>query len=378
IGGLTSKPTLEPTLPKSEVKDTRIDMAIYTSFIGWIVVARSADWNPVQFLSFAFVYRIFEKLKAFGPRVSAIIIEEGEDEGRLMRMGKRQLLFHASLKGLSKDDLGPWNELCGERIKDAHKKAFEQSLTQNHGLSLARDIVRFHVIRKRTYSVIVQPTADTILLHVPESVTDVARNPNLQSYILLLFHYYIPVASLTLSCSAATAFVLTAVVANLLTISTVSLQNRRTFATLSPLLPLGPARIMPPRCDICKIFGHVHDYFPKKVVSPPIVATSNVVTQMPENQMMVSKRWGKKKERKGTTYAVIHLNNRAPYVEDVCICAKWCWKMGSSWEDIMLNEKSKNESKVTIVTVNRLAKKGLGCDFLMIVLDFVLYVTRGG
>nr|GFA66685.1 zinc knuckle CX2CX4HX4C [Tanacetum cinerariifolium] len=34
----------------------------------------------------------------------------------------------------------------------------------------------------------------------------------------------------------------------------------------------------PPRCDICKIFGHVHDHFPKKVMSPPIVTTSNVVT----------------------------------------------------------------------------------------------------
>ncbi|GJY34630.1 zinc knuckle CX2CX4HX4C containing protein [Tanacetum coccineum] len=36
--------------------------------------------------------------------------------------------------------------------------------------------------------------------------------------------------------------------------------------------------LRPPRCDTCKIFGHVHDYCPKKVVSPPIVATSNVVT----------------------------------------------------------------------------------------------------
>ncbi|GJQ98288.1 zinc knuckle CX2CX4HX4C containing protein [Tanacetum coccineum] len=34
----------------------------------------------------------------------------------------------------------------------------------------------------------------------------------------------------------------------------------------------------PPRCDVCKIFGHVHDQCPKKVVSPPIVSTSNVVT----------------------------------------------------------------------------------------------------
>ncbi|GKA12753.1 zinc knuckle CX2CX4HX4C containing protein [Tanacetum coccineum] len=32
----------------------------------------------------------------------------------------------------------------------------------------------------------------------------------------------------------------------------------------------------PPRCDQCKIFGHVYDHCPKKVVSPPIIATSNV------------------------------------------------------------------------------------------------------
>ena len=38
--------------------------------IAWIVVARSADWKPVQFLSFVFVYRIFEKLKAFEAPVS--------------------------------------------------------------------------------------------------------------------------------------------------------------------------------------------------------------------------------------------------------------------------------------------------------------------
>ncbi|GKD31177.1 hypothetical protein Tco_1241955 [Tanacetum coccineum] len=33
----------------------------------------------------------------------------------------------------------------------------------------------------------------------------------------------------------------------------------------------------PPRCAECKIFGHVHDHCPKKVVTPPIVSTSNVV-----------------------------------------------------------------------------------------------------
>ncbi|GJU37522.1 zinc knuckle CX2CX4HX4C containing protein [Tanacetum coccineum] len=34
----------------------------------------------------------------------------------------------------------------------------------------------------------------------------------------------------------------------------------------------------PPRCDICKIFGHVHDQCPKKVASPLTVSTSNDVT----------------------------------------------------------------------------------------------------
>nr|GFA68263.1 zinc knuckle CX2CX4HX4C [Tanacetum cinerariifolium] len=34
----------------------------------------------------------------------------------------------------------------------------------------------------------------------------------------------------------------------------------------------------PPRCDICKIFGHVHDYCPKKVMTPHIVTTSNIGT----------------------------------------------------------------------------------------------------
>ncbi|GJR13813.1 hypothetical protein Tco_0796465 [Tanacetum coccineum] len=45
----------------------------------------------------------------------------------------------------------------------------------------------------------------------------------------------------------------------------------------------------PPRCDICKIFGHVHDTYPKKVVSSPIVTTSNVVSLSIENLHDVSK-----------------------------------------------------------------------------------------
>ncbi|GJV03245.1 zinc knuckle CX2CX4HX4C containing protein [Tanacetum coccineum] len=54
-----------------------------------------------------------------------------------------------------------------------------------------------------------------------------------------------------------------------------------------------------PRCDTCKIFGHVHDYCPKKVVSPPIVATSNVVTPNAEKTNDGFQTVGKKKKRKG-------------------------------------------------------------------------------
>nr|GEV15703.1 zinc knuckle CX2CX4HX4C [Tanacetum cinerariifolium] len=54
----------------------------------------------------------------------------------------------------------------------------------------------------------------------------------------------------------------------------------------------------PPRCDMCKIFGHVHDHFPKKVTSPLIVTTSNVVTPTFERLMMVSKWWVKRRRGK--------------------------------------------------------------------------------
>ncbi|XP_076946673.1 protein CHLOROPLAST J-LIKE DOMAIN 1, chloroplastic-like [Bidens hawaiensis] len=77
-----------PRFTKSEVKDIRINLAISAAFIAWIFIARNAEWKPVQFLSFVFVYRIFEKLKAFEP--PATFTEEGE-EGRMMRMGKRLL-----------------------------------------------------------------------------------------------------------------------------------------------------------------------------------------------------------------------------------------------------------------------------------------------
>ncbi|MBA0687649.1 hypothetical protein Goari_015163, partial [Gossypium aridum] len=80
-----------PRFSKSTVQDTRINMAISAVFTAWIVIKRNAEYKPLQFLAFAFVYRIFEKLKAFEPPVSPTFTEEGEDDGRGLRMGKRLL-----------------------------------------------------------------------------------------------------------------------------------------------------------------------------------------------------------------------------------------------------------------------------------------------
>ncbi|KAI3761371.1 hypothetical protein L1987_51785 [Smallanthus sonchifolius] len=106
-------------------------------------------------------------------------------------------------------------------------------------------ILRFREISKIVYSIEIQLTEDWVFLHVPENVTtDVAGNTNLASNTLRLFHYSVPAASSVLSTSATAAFVLTAVVATLLTVSTASLQNYGAFATPSPLLTSSPARIL--------------------------------------------------------------------------------------------------------------------------------------
>ncbi|KAL3649692.1 hypothetical protein CASFOL_006095 [Castilleja foliolosa] len=77
-----------PRFAKSEVKDIRINMAISAVFTAWIFIKRSAEYKPLQFLAFAFVYRVFEKLKSYEPPTSSTFTEGGEDEGRMLRMGK--------------------------------------------------------------------------------------------------------------------------------------------------------------------------------------------------------------------------------------------------------------------------------------------------
>ncbi|GKE82946.1 hypothetical protein Tco_1552946 [Tanacetum coccineum] len=51
----------------------------------------------------------------------------------------------------------------------------------------------------------------------------------------------------------------------------------------------------PPRCDLCKIFGHVHDQCPKKVLIPPTVNTP-IVEKTNDGFQMVGK-----KKKKGKT-----------------------------------------------------------------------------
>ncbi|GKE60667.1 zinc knuckle CX2CX4HX4C containing protein, partial [Tanacetum coccineum] len=75
----------------------------------------------------------------------------------------------------------------------------------------------------------------------------------------------------------------------------------------------------PPRCDICKIFGHVHEHCPKKVVSPPIVATSNVVTPTVDktNDGFQTVGKGKKKDKsKSTNDGNIATSNPYSALED--------------------------------------------------------------
>ncbi|GJX70546.1 hypothetical protein Tco_0307717 [Tanacetum coccineum] len=55
----------------------------------------------------------------------------------------------------------------------------------------------------------------------------------------------------------------------------------------------------PPRCDVCKIFGHVRDQCPKKVVTPLIVSTSPMVTPTVEKTNDGFQTVGKKKKMKG-------------------------------------------------------------------------------
>uniref|UniRef100_A0A0D9XKM5 J domain-containing protein n=1 Tax=Leersia perrieri TaxID=77586 RepID=A0A0D9XKM5_9ORYZ len=80
-----------PRYSRSTGKDLRINMAISATFIMYISTMGHADWKPLQFLSFAYFYRILDKLKVTEPSKTPIYNEYGEVEGRGIHMAKRVL-----------------------------------------------------------------------------------------------------------------------------------------------------------------------------------------------------------------------------------------------------------------------------------------------
>ncbi|CAH8386611.1 unnamed protein product [Eruca vesicaria subsp. sativa] len=80
-----------PRYSKSPKNDMLINLAISAVFSAWIAIKRNVEYKPLQFMSFVFVYRIFEKLKSFEAPSTPTYNEEGEENGRGLKMGKRLL-----------------------------------------------------------------------------------------------------------------------------------------------------------------------------------------------------------------------------------------------------------------------------------------------
>ncbi|CAA7053314.1 unnamed protein product [Microthlaspi erraticum] len=80
-----------PRYSRSSKNDMLINLAISAVFSAWIAIKRNVEYKPLQFMSFVFVYRMFDKLKSFEAPSSPTYNEEGEDNGRGLRMGKRLL-----------------------------------------------------------------------------------------------------------------------------------------------------------------------------------------------------------------------------------------------------------------------------------------------
>ncbi|XP_037461873.1 uncharacterized protein LOC119332862 [Triticum dicoccoides] len=80
-----------PRYSRATAKDVQINMAISATFITCILTMGHADWKPLQFLCFAYFYRILEKLKSSEPAITPVYNEYGEVEGRGIHMAKRVL-----------------------------------------------------------------------------------------------------------------------------------------------------------------------------------------------------------------------------------------------------------------------------------------------
>ncbi|XP_048551663.1 uncharacterized protein LOC125531263 [Triticum urartu] len=80
-----------PRYSRATAKDLQINMAISATFITCILTMGHADWKRLQFLCFAYFYRVLEKLKSTEPVITPVYNEYGEVEGRGIHMAKRVL-----------------------------------------------------------------------------------------------------------------------------------------------------------------------------------------------------------------------------------------------------------------------------------------------
>ncbi|GAA0161748.1 hypothetical protein LIER_17992 [Lithospermum erythrorhizon] len=101
----------------------------------------------------------------------------------------------------------------------------------------------FRELSRSVYTVAVQADGENIMVSIPENVTsDIAGNQNLASNTLQVKHYSAPMVPMRLSTLITVAFIATAVVAGLLSLSTASLQTIGAFPNPTLYLTSDPAR----------------------------------------------------------------------------------------------------------------------------------------
>ncbi|CAM6050669.1 unnamed protein product [Sphagnum compactum] len=79
-----------PKVAQLGQKEVLMNLAISAFFSIWMVSAGEAEWKPLQFLIFSYMFRIFNKLKEYEPASSSISSED-EDGSRRTKSGKRLL-----------------------------------------------------------------------------------------------------------------------------------------------------------------------------------------------------------------------------------------------------------------------------------------------
>ncbi|KAL6007060.1 hypothetical protein ACLOJK_032556 [Asimina triloba] len=108
---------------------------------------------------------------------------------------------------------------------------------------LASMLQPFHEVSKSIYTADIRADGSFLSVEVPENVTgDVAGNRNLASNLLQVRHYSVPTVSSVLSAVTTAAFVVTALAAGMVTVSTASLQSIGVLHRQSFLLTSDPSR----------------------------------------------------------------------------------------------------------------------------------------